>query len=215
MKPDISRKNKIYDISPLISEQIAVWPGDTPFSREWLTTIAGGSNIDLSTMRSTVHLGAHTDAPRHYHSEGKSIDEVALEPYLGSCYVVATTESPLITERSCKKAIELGFKRILFRTLSQPDPNVFNTDFVAFSASAVEYMGRHKVALIGIDTPSVDPFESKELPAHQALHKYQMRNIEGLVLADVPEGEYELIALPLKLKGFDASPVRAILRTLV
>lgn len=166
-------------------------------------------------MRTTVHLGAHADAPSHYHADGSSIDEVSLDPYLGPCYVVSTKDKPVVTAESCKKAVELGFKRILFQTLSQPDPEVFNTDFVAFSESAVEYMGKNGVVLIGIDTPSVDPFDSKELPAHQALYKYKIRNLEGLVLSRVPEGSYELIALPLKLKGFDASPVRAILRKLV
>jgi arylformamidase len=127
---------------------------------------------------------------------------------------VSTKDSPLITPISCKKPLEQGFQRILFCTSSQPNPDEFNTDFVAFSPEAIELMGKSGVKLVGIDTPSVDPFSSKELPAHQMLHKYNMRNLEGLVLKGVPDGSYELIALPLKLKGFDASPVRAVLRRL-
>lgn len=202
---------KIFDISPLLHPKIAVWPGDTPLTREVLCDIDQGSNIDLSTIRSTVHLGAHADAPKHFHPSGATIDAVALAPYLGSCDVVTVLGKELIQIDDCRVAVERGAKRILFRTLSAPNPDIFNEDFCAFSADAVDFMGRHGVVLIGIDTPSVDLFSSKDLPAHQMLKQYDIRNLEGLVLVDVPDGIYTLIALPLKLAGFDASPVRAVL----
>ena len=101
---------------------------------------------------------------------------------------------------------------VLLATGTFPHPEQFNEDFAALSPELVEALHRQGVRLIGIDTPSVDPFPSKELPAHQAFLRRDMAILEGLVLKDVPEGVYELIALPLKLVGFDASPVRAILR---
>jgi arylformamidase len=160
-----------------------------------------------------VHLGAHADAPSHYHEGGASIDEVALDPYLGPCEVVSVQKPPcgLIEAVDCAGVIARGARRVLFRTGSAPDPTRFNTDFVAFAAEAIEALGKAGVVLVGIDTPSVDPFSSKDLPAHQALFRWKMRNLEGLVLEQVVEGRYELVALPLKLVGFDASPVRAVL----
>lgn len=202
---------KIFDISPLLHPKIAVWPGDTPLTREVLSDIDQGSNIDLSTLRSTVHLGAHADAPKHFHPSGATIDAVELSPYLGPCEVVTVLGKELIQIDDCRGSVLRGTKRILFRTLSAPNPDVFNEDFCAFSAEAMDFMGKQGVVLVGIDTPSVDLFSSKELPVHQMLMRHNVRNLEGLVLVDVPDGTYTLVALPLKLAGFDASPVRAIL----
>lgn len=203
----------LIDISPLISEKIAVWPGDVAFSRSWQCRIAEGSHLDLSSLTSTVHVGAHADAPSHYHAKGQNIAAVNLEPYVGPCYVQTCSEKVIKAEH-CTKAIAAGHRRILFRTLSQPNPEHFNEDFSYFAPEAIVAMGKAGVVLVGIDTASVDAFDSKDLKAHQALFEYKMRNLEGLVLAHVEDGPYELIALPLKLDGFDASPVRAVLRTL-
>lgn len=209
--PTVTRQ--ILDISPAITEQLAVWPGDTPLKREVLLEMATGANLTLSSLRTTVHLGAHADAPSHYHAEGASIDAVTLTPYLGPCLVhsVHKARHGLIEPDDCTPVLSSGIKRVLFRTLSAPDPNHFNTDFVAFSSAAIDALGQAGVVLIGIDTPSVDPFSSKDLPAHQALLRWNIRNLEGLALAAIADGMYELIALPLKLVGFDASPVRAVL----
>ena len=202
----------IIDLSPVIHEGIPVWTGDTNVYREILCDISKGANIDLSTLRATVHLGAHADAPRHYHKEGRAIESVQLEPYIGRCLVISALNTPLIEPRHCHAAIAAKATRVLFRTLSFCDPDHFTTDFTAFSPEALELLGQSGVRLVGIDTPSVDPFHSKPLPAHQMLYRYGIANLEGLVLQHVADGEYELIALPLPLKGFDASPVRAILR---
>ncbi len=193
-----------------------MWPGDVRFRRSVQLDMHAGANLTLSSLSTTVHIGAHADAPNHYVTDGASIDEVPLDAYVGPCTVV-TSEHPqgrLIQVKDCQAAVQKGAKRILFRTLSQPNPRHFNTDFVAFSPEALDYMGKAGVLLVGIDTASVDPFDSKDLPAHLTLIRHGMRNLEGLVLAHVADGDYELIALPLKLKGFDASPVRAVLRPL-
>jgi arylformamidase len=103
--------------------------------------------------------------------------------------------------------------RVLFATGTFPDPENWNRDFAALSVELVDFLHDRGVITVGIDTPSVDLFESKDLPAHKAILRCDMSILEGFVLKDVPEGIYELIALPLRLVGFDASPVRAILRT--
>jgi arylformamidase len=204
----------LYDITPAITSKLSVWPGDTPVSREVRCDIARGDNITLSTLRATVHLGAHADGPNHYGKDGPAIDERALDYYVGECEVVrldvpcATRITPAMLPR------EITAMRVLFATSTFPNPQNWNSDFAALSVELIDFLHERGVITVGIDTPSVDLFESKELPAHKAILRHNMSILEGLVLKDVPEGIYELIALPLPLVGFDASPVRAILRTI-
>lgn len=204
----------IHDITPPITAALKVWPGDTPPTREILLDTARGDVITLSTLHATVHLGAHADAPSHYGPGAPGIDAQPLDLYLGLCQVLAVDvkRGDCVGFEHLKSTIQA--ERILFRTGTFPDPNTFNEDFAALSPELVEYLHEAGVRLIGVDTPSVDPFPSKELPAHHAFLKHHMAILEGLDLSAVPEGLYELIALPLKLNGFDASPVRAVLRTI-
>lgn len=202
----------IYDITPPISERLQVWPGDTPPSREILCDMERGDNITLSTLRATVHLGAHADAPSHYGSKAPAIHERSLDYYLGPCQVMRVTAA-----RSSVIAPELlsgpvRAPRLLLATGTFPDPEDFNQDFASLSPELIEFLHRKGVTLVGIDTPSVDLFDSKDLPVHRTFLRHDMAILEGLILVNVPEGLYELIALPLRLVGFDASPVRAILR---
>ena len=201
----------LWDITPPVTPTLAVWPGDTPLSREVLMDMRRGANITLSTLRATVHLGAHADAPSHYGLEAPSIDERPLERYLGPARVVRV---PAVRGRRIgpEAVPDPGVERVLLCTETYPDPTRFEEDFAALSVELVEHLHRAGVTLVGIDTPSVDLFDSKELPAHQACLRHDLAILEGLVLSHVPEGSYELIALPLRLVGFDASPVRAVLR---
>jgi len=204
----------IYDLTPPITERLSVWPGDTPPRREVLLEIERGDPVTLSTLHATVHLGAHADAPSHYGRSAAGIEARSLDYYLGPCQVIRVP----LARGSVLRPEDLGERiaapRVLFATGTYPDPEVFNEDFAALSVELVEDLHRQGVKLVGIDTPSVDRFESAELPVHRAILTYDMAILEGLVLKDVPAGLYELIALPLPLVGFDASPVRAILRTL-
>ncbi|MBY0525925.1 MAG: cyclase family protein [Gemmataceae bacterium] len=204
----------IHDITPPISQRLCVWPGDTPPSREVLLDMKRGDSTTLSTLRATVHLGAHVDAPSHYGVDASAIHERSLDYYLGPCQVmhVDVPRGTRITIDMLKQPV--AAERLLLATGTFPDPEAFNEDFAALAPALVEALHRQGVKLIGIDTPSVDLFDSKDLPSHLALLERDMAILEGVVLRDVPAGMYELIALPLKLVGFDASPVRAILRTL-
>lgn len=204
----------LYDITPPITPALKVWPGDTPPSREILCDIEKGDKITLSTLHATVHLGAHADGPNHYGLGGSSIDRRSLDLYLGRCQVVhiAAERNARVAPDALPDAIQAP--RVLLATGTYPDPTVFSEDFAALSVELIDDLAEAGVQLIGVDTPSVDLFQSKDLPAHHRVLHHDMAILEGLVLADVPEGLYELIALPLKLVGFDASPVRAILRTL-
>ncbi len=205
---------RIYDISPPITEALQVWPGDTPPRREILMDMARGDSVTLSTLHATVHLGAHADAPSHYSKSAPSIEKRPIDLYIGVCQVMRINVPRRALIRPADLSRPVVAERVLLATGTFPDPTRFNEDFAALEPSLVEYLQEHNVRLIGIDTPSVDPFESKELPAHHTFFKLDMAILEGLVLDGVPEGFYELIALPLPLVGFDASPVRAILRNL-
>lgn len=206
----------IYDITPPITARLGVWPGDNPMSREVLMDIEKGDNITLSTLRATVHLGAHADGPNHYGTASPGIGERHLGLYLGPCQVVsvAVGRGQRATMAMLPKGTDLSEKRILFKTGTFPDPENFNNDFAALDPALIELLAKRGVATVGIDTPSVDLIDSKDLPSHKMVLAHDMAILEGLVLKDVPDGRYELIALPLKLMGFDASPVRAVLRTI-
>lgn len=201
----------LIDISPLVDATIHVWPGDTPFVRTINLDMSAGANLTLSDIRTTVHVGAHADAPSHYSASGQDIAQRRLDLYLGPCNVVhANVGARRIYPADVKR--EITAPRVLFRTGTFPSHHAWNDDFASLSPELVDFLHERGVMLIGIDTPSVDPFESKELEAHQALARHDMANLEGLVLDAVDEGDYELIALPLKLAGADGSPVRAVLR---
>lgn len=203
----------IYDISPPITPSLAVFPGDTPPTREVLLDMVRGDPLTLSTLRSTVHLGSHVDAPSHYGAQAASIEQVDLKWYLGPCQVIHVDAQPGASVGQDAIDIEIETPRVLLATGTYPDPNCFNTDFASLEPALIDSLCERGVKLVGVDTPSVDDASSKDLPAHQAFLRNDMYILEGLVLAGVPAGRYELIALPLKLVGFDASPVRAVLRT--
>jgi arylformamidase len=174
-------------------------------------SISAGSNIDLSDIRTTVHVGAHTDAPNHYAADGVGIEARPLDLYYGPCQVVDVSVS-----RHCRISVSdvhepILAPRVLFRTGSFPDPDDFNEDFASLSAPLVQWLADQGVRLVGIDTPSIDLFDDAILESHQAVARNDLAILEGIVLTDVAPGLYTLIALPLKLEGADASPVRAVL----
>lgn len=207
---------RVIDISPAITPKLGVWPGDTPLSREMLCDIEKGANITLSTLRATVHLGAHADGPNHYARGAPGIGQRRLDYYLGSCRVVdaRVKRGQRVGVNDIAGGVEaIREERVLIRTGAFPDPDHWNEDFAALEPALVDALAARGVITVGIDTPSVDLQNSKDLPAHAAFARHDMAILEGLVLAGVEPGVYELIALPLKLMGFDASPVRAILRT--
>lgn len=219
----------MWDITPAVTMGLKVWPGDTPPAREVLCRIEDGANITLSTLRATVHLGAHADGPNHYAAEREGatgIGERALDSYIGPCRVVGAkvargarvrVEDLVFGSEAAGGGGAGGLElirepRVLIRTGTFPDPEAWNDDFAGVSVELVHALAGRGVRTLGIDTPSVDLFASKDLEAHRAIFSHDISILEGLRLDAVPLGVYELIALPLKLMGFDASPVRAILR---
>ncbi len=204
----------LIDISPPITPDLAVFPGDTPPTREVLLDMTKGDNLTLSTLRSTVHLGSHADGINHYAVDGAPIDQMPLERYIGPCTLVRVSGTRGRRVANADLPIDARVRRILIATGTQPDKRVFNPDFSGLEPALIHRLADLGVRTIGIDTPSVDAADSKDLPAHAACLERGIAIIEGLALDEIPEGEYELIAPPLRLVGFDASPVRAVLRPL-
>ena len=170
--------------------------------------------MNVSAITLSPHLGSHADAPLHYGQNAAAIGQVDLEPFLGPCRVIhAIGKGKLITPQHLeRRAVNLP-PRVLVRTCTTA-PAAWVADFAAFAPQTIAWLAQSGVKLVGIDTASVDPADSKTLDAHQQLLAHDMRVLENLVLDDVAEGDYELIALPLKLTQACASPVRAVLRSL-
>lgn len=204
---------RIWDISQRLRPDVPVWPGDTRFQHAGTWQMDAGSPVNVSALTMSTHTGAHADAPLHYDLAAPDIASVELDAYIGECLVVDA--------RSSKGAIEVGdlphldsADRVLFRTFERFPHDEWAEDFTAIAPETIAWLAVQGVKLVGIDSPSIDPQESKSMDAHKAVLKADMRILEGLVLDSVPEGRYELIALPLPIAGGDASPVRAILREL-
>ncbi|MFP4518060.1 MAG: arylformamidase [Oceanicaulis sp.] len=208
----------LIDISPAISPQTPVWPGDTPvtFSRTW--DMDGGAPVNVSKTVMSTHTGAHADAPLHYKADGADIAAVSLEAYIGPATVIHALGAAPRVELSQLHAglsdagLTAPDPRLLIRTYPKAPQARWDPDFAAVAPELIDWFADQGGVLIGIDTPSLDPQDSKTMEAHKRVAAHDMRVLEGLVLDAVPPGRYELIAPPLKLAGLDAAPVRAVLR---
>ncbi|MEO6032794.1 MAG: arylformamidase [Burkholderiaceae bacterium] len=205
---------RLWDISAPIAPDSPLFPGDTTYSQQWAARIGPGCPVNVSAITLSPHTGAHADAPRHYADGAPTIGEVDLAPYLGPCRVIhAMACGPLVRPEHLAHAVASLPARVLVRTWMKA-PTAWTGEFAAFAPETISWLASLGVRLVGIDSPSVDPADSKLLPSHHLLLEHDLRVLENLVLDAVPEGDYELIALPLKLMQADASPVRAVLREL-
>lgn len=175
--------------------------------------MADGSPVNVSALSLSTHSGTHADAPLHYAEDGADIASVDLAAYLGECLVVDARTAGTLIQRSDVPPLQ-GAQRVLFRTYEQFPHDAWDEGFTAIAPDTIRWLASEGVKLVGIDTPSLDPQDSKTMDAHHAVLAADMRILEGLVLDNVPPGRYELIALPLPIAGADAAPVRAILREL-
>ncbi|MGB3806685.1 MAG: arylformamidase [Erythrobacter sp.] len=203
----------IRDISQVLRPDLPVWPGDTAFAQDRTWQMEEGSPVNVSAIRLSTHSGAHADAPLHYDAGAPDIASVDLSPFIGECLVVDA--------RGVGREIEVGdlphlrsADRVLFRTFDRFPRNSWPEDTTAIAPETIEWLAVQGVKLVGVDGPSIDPQDSKDMLAHKAVLRHDIRVLEGLVLDDVEEGLYELVALPLPIARGDASPVRAILRDL-
>lgn len=206
---------KLWDISPPIHAQSPVFPGDTAYSQHWVATIGPGCPVNVSAITLSPHVGAHADGPLHYDPDGAAIGTVDLQSFIGPCRVIhAIACGPLVRPQHLVHAMTGLPPRVLVRAYDRMPQDRFDTALPAFAPETITMLADRGVVLIGFDSASVDPADSKTLDSHQVLRRRGLRVLENLLLDNVPEGDYELIALPLKLTTADASPVRAVLRQL-
>jgi arylformamidase len=205
---------RLWDISPPISPATPPFPGDTVYQQRWAAQIGPGCPVNVSAITMSPHLGAHADAPLHYGRDAAAIGLVDLDPFLGRCRVIhAIDQGPLITRTHLEHAASDLPPRVLVRTCVKA-PTTWSPHFSAFAPATIAWLASLGVRLVGVDAQSVDPADSKTLDSHLQLLKHDLRVLENLVLDEVDAGDYELIALPLKLTEACASPVRAVLRSL-
>ena len=206
---------KFWDISPPVDAHSPVFPGDTAYQQAWSAQISPGCPVNVSAITLSPHVGAHADAPLHYDPQGEAIGALDLAPYLGHCRVIhAMGAGPLVETADLAHALQDLPPRVLVRTYARFPLDKFDAQLKALAPSTIHALADLGVQLIGMDSASVDPADSKQLPSHQVLRQRGLRVLENLFLDEMPEGDYELIALPLKLMSADASPVRAVLREL-
>ncbi len=206
---------RLWDISPPVEAASPVYPGDQPWKRDWQSRIGRDCAVNLSAITLTPHLGAHADAPLHYDPAGQAAGAMDLAPFIGHCRVIhAIGCGPRVQWRDIAPALPAGQAvpaRILLRTY-QRQPRHWDPALAGLAPELIERLAGLGVQLIGTDSASVDPADSVALESHQALRRHDLRVLENLCLDAVEPGDYELIALPLKLMDCEASPVRAVLR---
>ena len=199
---------RVLDITPPLSAATPVWPGDVPFRRRVGPEVDG---VVLSSVETTLHAGAHVDAPLHTDPDGASLDDLPLDCFVGPCAVVEVRVAP----RGRVSLADVGFAfsapRLLVKTGFASEPGRLPDGFAGLSVELVEAAAAAGVVLVGIDTPSVDPAADLDLSAHRALGRHGLAGLEGIDLSAVAPGVYTLVALPLRLCGAEASPVRAVL----
>lgn len=206
-------KLRIWDITQTLRPGLPVWPGDTPFAFERTWKMEDGSPVNVGRMTMSTHSGTHGDAPLHYGEGELDAASMEIDPYIGTCLVIDARGVNGEVDVADLPHID-SVDRVLFRTWDAFPHDEWRSDWLPIAPETIEWLALQGVKLVGTDAPSVDPQESKTMDAHHAVLRHDMRILEGLVLDDVPEGRYELVALPLKIAGGDAGLCRAILREL-
>jgi arylformamidase len=205
---------KIIDISLPLGDSVTAWPGDTPFEYRLTWKQSAETSVNVGAITMSTHFATHIDAPFHFLSTGQKIEELDLGPYLGSAVVVDSRGLRTISRKFLEDRELLGATRLLLRTDTWTDTRTFPSSIPVMDEDVPDWLHRHGIVLIGVDVPSVDPLDSKDLPIHHALARNRIAILESINLQNVDGGLYELIALPLRIVGADGSPVRAILRSL-
>ena len=214
------RVRRLWDISQRLRPALPVWPGDTRFATSVSASVAGGSSVNVHHLTLSTQSGTHAESANHVRDDSPSLDRVDLQAFIGYCVVVdVSSDSDVdaqgrVTREAVLRHLPMQVERVLLRTFREPDWCSWPDDFTAIDPSLIDELAVRGCRLIGTDAPSVDPQHCKQLLSHHACHRAGMVILEGLVLDSVPEGPFELIALPLSIDGVEATPVRAVLREL-
>jgi arylformamidase len=201
---------EIIDISLPLDTKLAAWPGDTEFDYELTWKRSAGATVNVGALRMSTHFGTHVDAPFHFLDDGTRLHELPLATFVGTAIVVQVRGAQTILRRDLSRDFGAA-TRLLIRTDAWSDPRVFPEKIPVLDLDVPDWLGSQGIVLLGVDLPSVDALDSKDLPIHHALARNQITILESLNLKDVEEGIYEIVAAPLKVVGGDAAPARALL----
>ena len=205
------RGARLLDVSQPVDPSVAPWPGDTPFSSEWVSHLDAGASVTVSRITTSPHNGTHADAPCHFLPGAPGIGEVPVEKYVGPCRVVERPGNGPLTGAEVRRWRVRRGERILVRTRRRVDPSRFPARFAHLAPEAARALAAAGAALFGIDTPSVDRRDSRTMEAHRALLAGGVAILENLDLSAARPGRYRLLAAPVRYRGLDAAPVRALL----
>ena len=206
------RRQRLRDISIVVRPGTPEWPGDTPFSCKWTWEMAKGASVNVSALQMSPHVGTHADAPLHVRDGWPASDDLNIQAFIGPAIVIGCEgmSGPIGSEVLAKR-LPRRVERLLLRTGRTIAGGSFPDAWPALTPSCVQWLVGHGLTLLGVDAPSVDDRESKTLDTHRALFDGRVSVIENLDLRGVSDGRYELIALPMRVAGLDAAPVRAML----
>jgi len=205
---------RIIDITHPLSDRTASWPGDTLVHFHLAWKMSDGASVNVGSLTTSVHSGTHTDAPFHFLKDGTTVDQLDLNAYIGPARVIDVQGISAIGPEQFRGLDLARTPRVLLKTGGWPDVCKFPERIAVMTPGTPTFLRSQGVVLVGLDVPSVDELDSKDLPIHHELGRCGISILENLNLRDVPAGEYELIALPLRIEGGDGAPVRAILRTI-
>ncbi len=204
--------NRWIDITHPLSNSIAVWPGDTPFQFKLANTKEQTGSVNIGQITASVHTGTHADAPFHFNSEASTIDQLDIQIFIGKTKIIDVTGHARIGRKELESYALDGVERLLLKTKNHSTLTEFPKEIPLLKEDIASFLKEKGIFLLGLDIPSVDDLVSKDLPIHHSLYQNGVHILENLLLDEVEEGVYELIALPLKIIGADGSPVRAVIR---
>ncbi|MBP3951777.1 arylformamidase [Bacillus suaedae] len=204
--------NKWIDISQPLTNTIAHWPGDTAFSYETTFTKEQTGSVNIGKITTSLHTGTHIDAPFHFKNDGERVLDLDINLYVGPARLIDVSGNDRIDADVLRTFDLTGVSRLLLKTVTHSNSTVFPKEIPYLSADIASYIKEKGVRLLGVDVPSVDPLDSKDMKTHHALYEHGIHILENIVVEHVEEGNYELIALPLPIQDGDGSPVRAVLR---
>lgn len=211
-------RRKIHDVSQILRPELPVWPGDFPVECAVTASASAGSSVTLHRLTLSTQAGTHAECSRHVRDDARDLMAVGFEAFIGECEVLDVSSADFldtsgrVAASAVLSRLPPQVERVLLRTFHAPDWGRWPISFHALEPALIDELARRGCRLIGTDAPSIDPEDCKALRSHHACHQAGMAILEGLVLSRVPEGRYELIALPLSIPGVEATPVRAVLR---
>lgn len=208
--------SRTFDVTVTLSPDMPSWPGEPAPAIDRLYALDRGDVANVTRMAGPVHAGTHVDAPLHFIDGGADVAALELDVLMGPARLVHLPDADVVsTEILDRLDLAPGTERLLFRTRNSAlwdDPgHAFRQDYVALTPDAARWVVARGIRLVGVDYLSVERFDEPGNATHRILLGAAVVIVEGLDLRRVPEGDYQLVCLPLKIAGGDGAPARVVL----